>query len=207
MTKLLSASLACALMTASCATFASSTVQLPTNSTVAAKSSIEIPLDGLSKDVTYVVSCRADSSSPTTVELSLAPHLAKNSGFGIVKMNGKAALKNIGSLEKPHNTISFLTSVANSDGKTPSTIIVNNLDDRYSVTINECEAKPASNAVTKGGGYIIGGYFYVTNRFPYFLDIAVGDYSPTLYCIYPYTRQFIETSTSFQDIDIVGTHY
>lgn len=208
MNKLLSSTLACTLLTASVSAFAGTTVQLPTNNTIAAKSSVEIPLDGLNKDTTYVVSCNVDSSSPNTLQLSVAPHLAKKSGFGIVKMNGKSALKNVGSLEKPHNTLTFLTSVAKNDGKAPNGIIINNLDDKHVISINSCEAKPASNTVAKGGSYILGGgYFYVSNPFPYFLDILVGDYSPTPYCIYPYLTQLVETSTSYQNINIVGTHY
>jgi hypothetical protein len=138
------------------------------------------------------------------MEMNFSPRLAPNGGYGVVTINGKPVLQNTGTLQSGENTFSFMTSVSTSKAKN-SFLLIKNLDARYASTIKSCQAKPVTN-MTSAADQTHGGYFYVTNHFPYFLDITVGNFTPTPYCIYPFTSQYVAVSTAYQNIDVLGTH-
>lgn len=208
MNKFLASALTLTLLSVSCSSFASSTIAIsvPSNNTIAAKADIEIPLNSLTNDVPYMVTCDLDSSSPSKLDMSFAPRLAPNGGFGVAKLNGKPVLKNVGSLQSGQNTFSFMVSVMANDKSKSNVMIMKNLDDRFSASVKTCQAQPVTNVVA-AANRMAGGYFYITNHLPYYVDISVGNYFQTDYCIYPYSKAYIEVTTGYQNIDIVGTHY
>jgi hypothetical protein len=206
MNKLLATTLAVACVSASMAAYASSTVTIPVpaNNVIAAKSELALPLNALTTDVPYMVTCNVDSTAPAELDMSLIPHLAPNGGFGVAKVNDKPMLKNVGTLQTSHNTVSFMASIATQ--AKPNEMILKNLDDRFTSVVKSCEAKPVAN-VTSAANKVASGYFYVTNNLPYFVDITVGTFFPTGYCLYPNSKSYITVSTGYQDIAIIQTHY
>lgn len=195
-----------ALTLASCSVYASSTIHLamPNNQMITAHSEANIPLDSLPTDVPYMITCQMNATSPTTQDVKLSRQLAPNGGFGVTKLNNKP-FHEVGTLQAGDNTFSFMVSISSDKTKT-NQLTIKNLDDRFSASITSCQAQPVSN-VTSAANQLSGGYFYVTNHLPYFVDIGVGNFIQTTYCLYPYSKQYVETSTSYQDIDIIATHY
>lgn len=188
------------------ASFASSTVNLKAQNDIGPQSEFNLPLEGLLNDVPFIVSCELHSQSAKSLDIQIAPKLSKNSGFGVTKINETAAPQNMGALKSGKNKLSFLVSVAeNKDGKT-NVINVKNLDRQYSVAINNCQALPANN-VTSAANKVGGDYFFISNHLPYFADVTVGNFFPTEFCIPPFSRLYVQTSTHDQNIDIIRTHY
>jgi hypothetical protein len=151
--------------------------------------------------VPYIVTCTLESTSP--IDMSFTPHLAPKGGFGVTKLNDKDFTKNLSSLQSGKNTLSFMTSVA--DKNKTNELVIKNLDDTYSTTVKSCQATPASN-VSSITNKAAAGYFYVTNDFPLFLDVAIGNYYPTEYCIPPYYKLYVGVSSNNQDVEVIGTH-
>jgi hypothetical protein len=190
--------------------YASSTITLPlpSDKTIKANATAELKLDALTSDVPYKVTCELESPSPTALDMSYTPQLAPNGGFGVTTLNGKAITNNVMRIEAGQNTFSFLASVA--DNKNPAnSLLLKNLDDRYNVTLKSCQANPVANVTAAANLNTLtrGGYFYVTNRLGYYLDINVGNYVPTGYCIPPNFKQYVSVSTDNQNIEIVGLHH
>jgi hypothetical protein len=207
MSKLFATTVAVACLTGSSFVYASSTVTLPipANNVIAANSELALPVDSLTTDVPYMVTCNVDSSAPAELDMSLAPSLAPKGGFGVAKVNDKLMLKNVGTLASGLNTVSFMASVSGNKEK-PNQIIFKNLDNHFTSTVKSCEAKPVSNVSSTQNG-VAGGYFYVTNNLPYYTDITVGNFTPTGYCLYPNSVTYITVTTAYQNIAIVQTHY
>jgi hypothetical protein len=207
MNTLLARSIALTFLMGSCAVYADSTINLPLNGNgqIAPNSEIALDLNPLTNDVPYMITCEVESSSPTNLDMSVTQHLAPNGGFGVAKVNDKPMMRNVGALQNGQNTLSFLASVG-TKGNAANQLILKNLDNRFASNVKSCQARPASN-VTDMANRVHGGYFYVTNHLPYYVDITVGSYFPDAFCIPPYMKQYVSVSTAYQDIDIVGTHY
>lgn len=188
--------------------FASSTIHLPVANevTIVPHAEKEVSLDALVRDVPYMVSCTLHSTSPNPSDMDFSPRLAPKGGFGVMKLNDKSIVQHIGALQNGENTLTFLVSVPDNHKQETNAFVFKNLDNRFSVTLKACQAQPASN-VTTAANRMSGGYFYITNYLPCFLDVSIGNFIPTNYCIPPFSKAYIETSTSYQNIDIVGTHY
>ncbi len=207
MKKLLATTIALACLSGSSLAFAASTVALavPANNVIQAKSELALPMDALTTDVPYMVTCDVESTAPTGLDISLAPSLAAKGGYGVATVNAKPMFNNVGTLKNGENTVSFMTSISNNKDQ-PNQIIFKNLDSRFTSVIKSCEAKPVSN-VTDAAHQVAGGYFYVTNNLPYYVDITVGNFTPTGYCLYPNSVTYISVTTAYQNIAIVQTHY
>jgi hypothetical protein len=207
MNKLLASTIAVACISGSSLAYASSTVTLavPANNVIEAKSELALPIDALTTDVPYMVTCNVDSTAPAGLDMSLAQSLAPKGGFGVARVNDKPMSNNVGTLNSGHNTVSFMASVSTNKDK-PNQIIFKNLDARFTSVVKSCEAKPVSN-VTDTAHQVAGGYFYVSNNLGYYVDITVGNYTPTGYCLPPYSVNYILVSTAYQNIAIVQTHY
>jgi hypothetical protein len=203
MKKLLGTTLALTVLSASMSAFATSTITIPVNNSIAANATAVINLDTLTPDVPYMVTCDVEASADK-LDINLAPKLAPKGGYGVSRINDREILKNTGALQNGHNTLSFMASIAPKSSS--NTVSVKNLDNHAAAVLKSCQAQPVSN-VTMNANKVGAGYFYVTNYLGYYLDITVGNFSPTPYCIPPYYKQYIFTTTSYQDIDVVATHY
>lgn len=201
--------LAFTLIAASQLALAGSTVNIavPSPAMIAPHAVMELPLDSLMQGVPYTVTCTLESRAPSGSDLHIAPVLAPDSGFGVVKLNDDPVLKNTGTLHSGMNTLSVMVSVTAGRKPAINALSLKNLDDQYPLSVKACQARPVTKMVTSAEKKVTGGYFYVTNHLPYFLDITVGNYFPTPYCIYPFLRQYIQVSTNNQDIDVVDIHY
>ena len=209
MNRLLASTLTLVLVSANPDVLASSMVNLPlpASQSIAPHTSMEIPLDTLMQGVPYTVSCTLETTAPSGTDINIAPHLVPDSGFGVVTLNNQPALKNTGTLSQGKNTLSVMVSVAEDSKSVANSLVLKILDDRHPLTLKACHALPVTRAVTSASTRVMGGYFYVTNHLPYFLDIMVGNYLPIPYCIYPFLRQYIQVTSSYQDIDVLNIHY
>lgn len=207
MNKYLAYALPIAFFSLNTSLYANSMINLPGQMAIAPNAETNLPLYALTNDVPFIVTCEMDSNAPSKLDIKFSPKLVRNSGFGVIKINNQAiSQQDLGALSPGKNTLSFLVSIADNKDQSSNILNIKNLDQRYTVNINACHALPANN-VTTAANKVAGGYFYVTNHLPYFVDISVGNYFPTNYCIGPYSRYFIETSTYNQNIDIISTHY
>ncbi len=187
--------------------YASSTiiVPVPKANEIAAKSELKLNLNSLVSEVPYMVTCSVNSSSSRPVDVALVPELAKNGGFGVTTINGKAmAMHNNGQLQSGENKLSFMASINKNDQA--NFIKLKNLDDHNSITVAHCDGQPVSNVKSFADRKVGSGYFYVYNHLPVYLDISVGNWTPTSYCIPPYYSYYIWVSTNNQNISVDGTH-
>jgi hypothetical protein len=198
------------LFSFTCAAYANSTVTmpLPADNTIKANSTAELKLDFLSSNIPYKITCNMESAAPMTLAMSFAPILAPHGGFGVVSLNGKETSHNVLRLAAGQNSFSFMTSVADNKNLA-NTMQFKNLDDRYSVTLKSCQAEPVPNvtALTGNSNLMRSGSFYIQNNLGFFLDVTVGNYVPTAYCIPPMHTQYVSVTTDNQNVNIITIHH